>query len=182
VTVLSRDTPRTWETARLLARPATREAAEAIFEAYAQDAEVARYMIWRPHRDLSETFAFLDRCEAAWRDGTAYPWTLWVKETGALAGMIEARPNPPAVSLGYVLRRSLWRQGLMTEAARAVVAWALARPDVYRVWATCDIDNVASARLLEAVGMQREGVLRRWLVHPNIDDAPRDAQCYAIVK
>jgi RimJ/RimL family protein N-acetyltransferase len=70
----------------------------------------------------------------------------------------------------------------MTEAARVVVEWALSCPDVYRVWATCDVDNVASARLLEAVGMQREGVLRRWLVHPNVGDAPRDALCYALVK
>jgi RimJ/RimL family protein N-acetyltransferase len=155
------DAPRTWETPRLLARPAVREAAAAIFEAYARDPDVARYVIWRPHRDVSETVAFLERCEAAWRDGTSCAWTLWMKETGTLAGMVEARVNPPAVNLGYVLWRALWRHGLMTEAVRAVVAWALARPDIYRVCATCDVDNVASARLLEAVGMQREGGLRR---------------------
>jgi len=53
---------------------------------------------------------------------------------------------------------------------------------IYRVWATCDVDNVASARLLERVGMEREGVLRRWLVHPNLSEAPRDCLCYSIVK
>jgi ribosomal-protein-alanine N-acetyltransferase len=50
------------------------------------------------------------------------------------------------------------------------------------VWATCDVDNVASARLLERVGMEREGVLRQWLVHPNLSEAPRDCLCYSIVK
>jgi RimJ/RimL family protein N-acetyltransferase len=70
----------------------------------------------------------------------------------------------------------------MKEAAQFVVRWALSRSDVYRVWATCDVENVASARLLESVGMQREGVLRRWIVHPNISKDPRDALCYAIVK
>jgi RimJ/RimL family protein N-acetyltransferase len=44
------------------------------------------------------------------------------------------------------------------------------------------VDNVASARLLESVGMQREGILRRWIFHPNISDSPRDCLCYAVVK
>lgn len=171
-----------WETARLVARRAVREAAPQIFEAYAQDADVARYMIWRPHRDVHETRAFLDRCERVWLDGTAFPWTLWLKDDGSLAGMIEARLAGTSVEIGYVLRRSLWRQGLMSEAARFVVNWALSLPGVYRVWATCDVDNLASARLLESIGMEREGVLRRWIVHPNISDEPRDALCYAMVR
>lgn len=40
----------------------------------------------------------------------------------------------------------------------------------------------ASARLLERVGMRREGVLRRWLVRPNLDRAPRDCYCYSLVR
>ena len=47
----------------------------------------------------------------------------------------------------------------MSEAARAVTQWALGRPEIFRVWATCDVENAASARLLERVGMQREGTL-----------------------
>jgi hypothetical protein len=37
-------------------------------------------------------------------------------------------------------------------------------------------------RLLESIGRQREGVLRRWLVHPDISAEPRDALCYAMLK
>jgi RimJ/RimL family protein N-acetyltransferase len=70
----------------------------------------------------------------------------------------------------------------MTEAVMSVTHWALAQPEIYRVWATCDVENVASARLLERVGMQREGVLHRWLLHPNVSNTPRDCFCYAIVK
>jgi RimJ/RimL family protein N-acetyltransferase len=174
--------PASWETERLVARRAALEAAHAVFEAYAQDPEVARYMIWRPHCDVRETRAFLERCERAWQDGTAFPWTLWMKDDGSLAGMIEVRLSGTSMDIGYVLRRSLWRRGLMTEALRFIVSWALSRPDVYRVWATCDVENVASAGLLESVGMAREGILRRWIVHPNISDEPRDALCYAIVR
>jgi RimJ/RimL family protein N-acetyltransferase len=71
---------------------------------------------------------------------------------------------------------------VVSEAVTAIVAWALARPGIHRVWATCDIENEAPARLLERVGMQREGVRRRWQIHPNLAATPRDCYCYAIVK
>jgi RimJ/RimL family protein N-acetyltransferase len=70
----------------------------------------------------------------------------------------------------------------MTEALRPIVRWALAQPQIYRVWAVCDVDNPASGRVLEKLGMQHEGVLRCWTLHPNVSDAPRDCDCYAIVK
>ena len=70
----------------------------------------------------------------------------------------------------------------MTEALEPLVNWAIAQPDIYRVWAVCDIENLASARVLEKLGMTREGRLHRWLVHPNISDEPRDCFCYAKVK
>jgi [ribosomal protein S5]-alanine N-acetyltransferase len=173
---------RTWETSRLLAKPAAVADAQVIFDDYAGDPAVAKYMTWTPHRSVADTKEFLSRCERVWIEGSAFPWSLWLKQDGAFVGLIEVRVRASAVDLGYALARRWWRQGLMSEAVTAMVEWALAQPTIYRVWATCDVDNMASARLLERVGMEREGVLRRWLVHPNLSEAPRDCLCYSIVK
>ena len=173
---------RTWETSRLVAKPAAVEDAQVVFDEYASDAAVAKYMTWTPHRSVADTANFLKRCERAWRDGSAYPWTLWQKQDGAFVGLVEIRVTASAVDLGYALARRWWRQGLMSEALAPVVQWALAQPTIYRVWATCDVENLASARLLERLGMEREGVLRRWLLHPNLSDSPRDCFCYSIVR
>jgi ribosomal-protein-alanine N-acetyltransferase len=97
-------------------------------------------------------------------------------------GMIDLRPQGERAEIGYVLARPYWGQGYMTEAAHAVVEWVLRQPGIYRVWAVCDVENTASARVLEKVGMQREGVLRRWIIHPNVDAVPRDCYCYAMIK
>ena len=172
----------TWETPRLRARAASPADAPALYEHYACDAAVARYMTWRPHRDPSETRAFLERGEAAWSDGSAFLWSLWLKGDGAFAGVIEARVRPPSANLGYALARRFWRQGLMSEALDSVIRWSLAQPEIFRVWATCDVENAASAGVLEHAGLQREGILRRWTIHPNLSDAPRDCFCYAVVK
>ena len=49
----------------------------------------------------------------------------------------------------------------------------------YRVDAYTDIENVQSARVLEKVGMQLEGRLRRYTVHPNLHSEPRDVLLFA---
>jgi RimJ/RimL family protein N-acetyltransferase len=138
---------RTWETPRLLAQPAALADARVVFEEYASDPSVAKYMTWKTHRSVEETIEFLRRCERVWADGSAFPWSLSRKEDGAFVGFIEIRVGTNAVDLGYALSRRWWRQGLMSEAVGSVVGWALAQPTIYRVWATCDVENVASSRL-----------------------------------
>jgi RimJ/RimL family protein N-acetyltransferase len=96
--------------------------------------------------------------------------------------MVNARVQGPTIELGYALAHDFWRQGLMSEVLRALLPWFLAQESIRRVWAFCDAENIASARLLERVGMQWEGVLRQWMVHPNLGPEPRDCIAYAIVK
>jgi RimJ/RimL family protein N-acetyltransferase len=169
-------------TDRLLLRPPVSQDAEAIFQGYAQDAEVTRYLTWLPHRDIETTRNFVQWAIAAWQGEHRFPWVVTVKDTQHVIGMVECRPHDFHVSLGYALARPYWRQGLMSEAVQAIVDWGLAQPPIYRVWAICDKENIASARLLEKVGMQCEGLLRRSVIHPNLSRQPRDCWLYAIVK
>ena len=96
--------------------------------------------------------------------------------------MVACRARGHAADLGYVLARCLWGRSLMGEAVDSVVAWAAQLPGVFRVWAVCDTANLASARVLEKAGLDREGILRRWLVHPNVSPEPRDCFVYARVR
>jgi RimJ/RimL family protein N-acetyltransferase len=172
------------ETARLILRKPVVADTPLIYEAYANDAEVTRYLTWRPHRTLADGEEPAAHRLAAWESGEYFCWVITRRKEdgGELIGMISIRPDAWRVDLGYVLGRKFWGRGYMTEAVRAVVDYALAEPEVFRVWAVCDVENEASARVLEKAGMRREGVLRRWAVHPNISDEPRDSLCYARVK
>ena len=174
--------PETFETERLRLRVPLRSDAPAIFEGYAQDAEVVRYLVWRAHRSLRETEQFLETCAADWAAGGDFPWAVTLKEGGGLIGMTGLRLRGFKADVGYVLARRFWGQGFAAEALRPVVAWALAQPGLFRVWALCDVENRASARVLEKVGMTREGLLRRYTMHPNAGDEPRDSYCYSVVK
>ena len=104
------------------------------------------------------------------------------RETGELAGSVGVTLQAHDALFGYVLGQKFWRQGLMAEALRHVVDWSLSQPEIYRAWAFCDAENPASARVMEKAGMQREGVLRRWHICPNLGPEPRDCIVCAKVK
>jgi [ribosomal protein S5]-alanine N-acetyltransferase len=174
--------PEQIETERLHLRPMRITDAADIFARYAQDPEVARYMTWRPHQGTEESVEFLRRCEQAWRLGTAHAWAITLAGDSQVIGSIELRLDGHRAEIGYVLARAEWGKGYMTEAARAVADMSLALPGVYRVAAMCDVENAASARVMEKVGMQREGLLRRYILHPNVSNEPRDVYLYARVR
>ncbi len=165
----------------MLRRPRP-EDAQTIFEAYAQDPEVVRYLTWRPHHHLQETVAMVARALEDWEAGRTFRWVVARRREDRAIGMVELRPDGHRLELGYVLARRYWNRGYMTEAVQAVVTWALEQPGIYRVWAVVDVENRASARVLEKAGLQLEGVLRRWSVHPNVSPAPRDCLCYSAVR
>ena len=108
--------------------------------------------------------------------------TSYFKGSDSAIGLFEIRLEDFKAELGYGLGKAFWGKGYTTEAARTVVDWALAQPSIYRVWAVCDVDNIGSRRVMEKIGMQREGILRREIIHPNISAEPRDCYLYSIIK
>jgi [ribosomal protein S5]-alanine N-acetyltransferase len=61
------------------------------------------------------------------------------------------------VEVGYSIVPAYRGRGFASEATRALIRHALARPDIRRVTAECFEDNVASLRVLEKLGMRRVG-------------------------
>jgi ribosomal-protein-alanine N-acetyltransferase len=165
----------------VLRRPRLPDAND-IFDSYAADPEVTRYVTWRPYRNRSEVAPFLQSRLARWDSGEEFSWAITRAEEDRVIGMIGCRVREQAADIGYVMSRKYWNRGYITEAAKAVVDWAGNLEFIYRVWAVCDVENKASARVLEKVGMQREGTLRRYIVHPNVSPEPRDCFVYSKVR
>jgi RimJ/RimL family protein N-acetyltransferase len=170
--------PESFATARLILRKPRLEDVPLIFAAYAQDPEVVRYLTFLPHRSVQDAQEAVSRFLEHWRSGKSYCWLIFRNDREELIGAISAREDQGIV-LGYLLARPFWGQGFMSEALGAIVEWAFSMPKVFRVWAVCDFENRASARLLEKNGFHNEGILRKWSLHPNISDVPRDCYCFA---
>jgi RimJ/RimL family protein N-acetyltransferase len=157
-------------------------APEAFFRKCALNREFVKYLVLRPHENIDITRDFLNRCINCWQDGSAFPWIVVRKNDLELAGIIELRIDKFRADLGYGIAPEYWGNGYATEITKSVVGWALMQNAIYRVWATCDVENLASAHVLEKAGMQKEGILRRYILHPNISPEPRDSYCYSVIK
>jgi RimJ/RimL family protein N-acetyltransferase len=62
--------------------------------------------------------------------------------------------------IGFELAPQHWGRGYATEAARAMIGFGFTELGLHRIWSWCIADNVASARVLEKLGMRPEGRLR----------------------
>jgi RimJ/RimL family protein N-acetyltransferase len=174
-------TPAELRTERLVLRKPVREDALQMYEGYVRDPEAIRYLAFRKGQTIEETEGFVERALQGWEHGTMLTWAITLQPDGTLIGVIDVRLESHA-NVGYVLARKHWNHGYMTEALQAVVAWAMGQPEIFRLWAVCDVENRASARVMEKAGMECEGILRRWTVLPNRSELPRDCYCYSIVK
>jgi ribosomal-protein-alanine N-acetyltransferase len=87
------------------------------------------------------------------------PWILIARDENVVVGSagFVGKPKDGSIELGFGVHAAYRNRGYASEAARALVDWGLGRRDVERVVATCDRDNLASARVLEKVGMARVG-------------------------
>lgn len=170
-------------TRRLLLRKPSPDDATMLFDAYARDPEVAKFLTWRPHRSVSETRQFLLWLEAKQAEQKLEAYVLTYKDAiNRPIGMIESRSTEHGACLGFVLAKAHWGRGLMPEALEPIVNAAFHEKHLWRVYAFCDFHNAASKRVLEKINMNCEGILRRWTIHPNISAEPRDCYCFAQVR
>jgi [ribosomal protein S5]-alanine N-acetyltransferase len=169
-------------TERLLLRPPSESDAESVFSRYAKDPEVSRYMSWGPHGSIDDTRDYLRRVVSDNAAGTSAGYLIFSRRSNDLLGSVGGRLNAPLITWGYCLARDEWGKGFATEAASAFVAAAREQPSIWRLQAFCDLENARSARVLEKSGLKLEGILRRYMVMPNLGDVPRDMYCYAKVR
>lgn len=143
------------------------------------------FLEWTPHHDLSETQALVGSWMRAWENHSRFMYSVITKAGMEVVGCTSLEPNKGCrMEIGGLLThtRTSRKSGFMREAWSGLSQLALGLPDIFCVWAVCDVDNQASQRALEAIGMQRDGRLRRYVVRPNISDEPRDVYHYSLIR
>jgi ribosomal-protein-alanine N-acetyltransferase len=146
-------------TARLLLRPfRVSDVDDAL--AYRNDEEFARYLPWVP-----QPFTLRDAEDFVARN-VLEPWetspTFAVVLDGRVVGTVnlEVDGKTRFAMLGYAIGRDHWGKGLTPEAARAAIGWGFATFELGKIWASTDLRNERSWRVMEKLGMRREGLYR----------------------
>jgi [ribosomal protein S5]-alanine N-acetyltransferase len=163
---------------RLILRLPVADDDKALFARVAGDPEVTRYLLWAPHHDVAATRRVLT--EVTNVNPNAKTWAITLRHNNEIIGLISCRREARhAVEVGYCMGQQWWGRGYMSETLSMLVGSLAADSGLYRVWATCSVDNARSARLLERAGFGQEGRLARHAVYPGLGSEPRDSLLYA---
>ncbi|MCY3505282.1 MAG: GNAT family protein [Chloroflexi bacterium] len=171
---LAAEGPPQLRTDRLLLRAYCMADVDAVFE-YGKDPEWGRYLdVPQPY---SRRSAEADVARAVLADPDTAPIWAIVHEDRVVGGISLTAYGLGAAEMGYSLTRPLWGQGLMTEAATAVLAFGFEKADLARIQASTDVRNAASWRVMEKVGMTRTGIARQNRLHrgSRVDDVLYEA-------
>ena len=151
------------ETERLILRPYRPDDAEAMYRNWASDPEVVRFLTWPVHSSVQVTETIVSGWVARYEDPSCYNWGITRKGRDEVIGsisVVHTDENVSAAEIGYCLSRACWRQGIMSEALKAIMDFLFGE-GFLRVCACHDINNPASGRVMEKAGMKTEGCLRQ---------------------
>ena len=164
-------------TERLLLRPLAIGDVDDLL-AYASDTEVGRYLeLPQPYtRDDAEEYV-ARRVLDDWSSEAIFAM-VWEQHVVGTIGL-HVRARDEIAELGYLLARSVWGRGIVPEAARAVIDWGFERYALHKIFARSDVRNRQSWRVMEKLGMTREGVLRG---HRKLRDEHVDDACYGVLR
>ena len=128
-----------------------------------QDPEIPRWTRVPKPYGRADGRAFLEATVEGWREGHSANFAI-VDPQGVLLGSIGVRfHEETAASTGYWIARDARGRGIATEALRLVSGWVLTELGVERLELVTEPANLASQRVAEKAGFQREGLLRRYL-------------------
>jgi [ribosomal protein S5]-alanine N-acetyltransferase len=173
--------PEQFETTRLMLRRPQLSDADAIFERYASDREVTRFLGWPQHRSVRETEAFLEFSAQEWARWPAGPYLIMSRANGQLLGSTGLGFYTSSEAMtGYVLARDAWGKGYASEALAAMIDVA-ARVGVTRLSALCHPEHDPSRHVLEKSGFMRDDIPKRQTEFPNLlPGVQQDALCYTL--
>ena len=173
----------TIETNRLILRRFELSDARAMFDNWASDGEVTKYLTWPAHADVSVTERILGEWVPQYEEDNCYRWAITLKENGPQPiGIIDVchwREDGGVPEIGYCMGKRWWHQGIMSEALGGVIDFLFGQVGVQRIVARHDVNNPHSGGVMRKCGMTFEGVREK--AHRNNQGVIDTAQ-YAIAR
>ena len=174
----------TIETERLLLRNFTEDDFAAV-HSYAGCAENVVYMVWGPNNEeQTRNFINMAIMKATEDPCMNYQFAAILKNTKKLIGACNlTRVRSDEAEIGWIVHHDYWKQGYGTEMGKAILGFGFDVLPLRRVFAFCDDENIGSYRVMEKIGMRREGLYIEGRQANKLSNKEySDALSYAILK
>ena len=170
------------ETKRLLLREFMVEDAEAMFQNWASDKEVTKFLTWPAYTSLDTAIHILNEWNASYEKPDFYQWAIVPKNLNEPIGSISVvsiNEKTQMAEIGYCIGKPWWNRGITSEALSAVINFMFDQVGANRVQAKHDVNNPHSGLVMKKCGMKYEGTLRSAAVN---NQGVCDVSIYALLK
>lgn len=174
---------RTLETERLILRQFKIEDACDMFNNWASDENVTRYLTWLPHKNIDGSREILKMWIDDYDNNENYNWAIVLKENKAVIGSIALMNidnHNENCEIGYCISRMWWNKGITTEAFSEIIKFAFKEIGFARITGRHVVGNKASGCVLKKCGLKYEGTLRK--IHRINNGMIMDCKYYSILK
>lgn len=147
---------KTIETLRLYLRRFQLEDAQDMYQNWAKDPEVCRFLLWGPYKDAQVCRRRIMQWISNYEMDHSYVWAIKLKSADMVIGSISVEiSNDLAFSceVGYCIGKAYWNRGIMTEALLAVMHYLFYEVGYQNITAKHDVLNTASGRVMQKAGM-----------------------------
>lgn len=151
------------ETSRLVLRKFDENDYIQMYDNWASDEKVIKFVSFNKHKNYDETRELLKKWISEY-DNCSFSWVVEIKDTHEIIGnisVVEISKKHNNCELGYVYGSKFWGNGYATEALKKVLEYLLIECDFYLVEAKYHASNLASGRVMEKCGMKKDAVLRQ---------------------
>lgn len=154
------------ETNRLILRPFVIEDAYYIFNNWASDDEVTKYLLWPTHKDISISDRIVNEWVGNYSNKKYYQWAIVEKANskepiGCIGVNNEIDDILKTAHIGYCIGRKWWHRGITSEALMSVIAYLFDEVGLNRIESRHDPKNSNSGAVMKKCGMKYEGTLRQ---------------------
>jgi len=152
------------QTDRLILRRFAPEDAQAMFNNWASDSEVTKYLMWPTHENVSVSRHVLEQWMPTYENPATYLWAIVLKTNGlepiGSIGAVQLNKQAESAHIGYCIGRRWWHQGIVSEALKAIMDYLFDEVGVNRIESLHDPHNPNSGKVMQKCGMRYEGTLR----------------------
>lgn len=152
------------ETDRLILRKYVIDDADDMYNNWASEDEVTKFLTWPTHRDIEVSRTVLTDWIANYNKEDYYNWAIELKEIDEIIGnisVVHIKENTECALLGYCIGTKWWGLGIMPEAGKEVIRYLFEEVGFNRIAAYHDGNNPKSGRVMQKMGMTYEGTLRK---------------------
>lgn len=171
------------ETDRLLLRQFVMDDAKDMFDNWANDPEVTKFLLWTTHTDINVTKTTVSEWVESYSDLEKYHWAIIPKDFGKVIGsvsLVRVSNRNDQCEIGYCIGRAFWNMGYTSEAVKELIKFLFREVGFERIEALHNPDNPASGKVMEKAGMKFEGRLRK--LHKDKNSNFYDCNIYSILR